>query len=81
MRAEYAPRALDALANAPAAVRRAFFKQLAFLLADMRHPSLRVKKYGAADDLWQARVNQEWRFYFLIVDDTYFITNVIPHPK
>jgi len=26
-------------------------------------------------------VNRSWRFYFLIRDDTYVITNVIPHPK
>ena len=30
---------------------------------------------------WQARVNRDWRFYFTIDDDTYIITNVIPHPK
>jgi mRNA interferase RelE/StbE len=81
MRAEYAPRALDALDQAPAAVRKAFFKQLTFLMADLRHPSLRAKKYSGVDNLWQARVNQEWRFYFRIIDDTYFITSIIPHPK
>ena len=28
-----------------------------------------------------ARVNRGWRFYFKIEDDTYFITELIPHPK
>jgi mRNA interferase RelE/StbE len=81
MRAKYAPIALEALEQAPTAVRKAFFKQLTFLMSDLRHPSLRAKKYSGVDDLWQARVNQEWRFYFRIIDDTYFITNIIPHPK
>lgn len=35
--------------------------------------------------LWQtlpqARVNKDWRFYFTIVNDTYRILKVIPHPK
>ena len=42
---------------------------------------LRAKKYDEANDRWQARVNRGWRFYFKIEDDTYFITELIPHPK
>jgi hypothetical protein len=34
-----------------------------------------------ANDLWQARVNRDWRFYFNIVNDTYIIRDIIPHPK
>jgi len=48
---------------------------------DLRHPSLRAKKYDEARDLWQARVNKAWRFYFVIQNDTYFIVDIIPHPK
>ncbi len=48
---------------------------------NLRHPSLRAKKYDEANDRWQARVNRGWRFYFKIEDDTYFITELIPHPK
>jgi mRNA interferase RelE/StbE len=51
-------------------------------LADnLSHPSLRAKKYDEAKDIWQARVNKDWRFYFKMQDDTCFITDVIPHPK
>jgi hypothetical protein len=81
VKVEYTPRSIDALDGLPAVVRRAFYKQLTFLVADMRHPSLRVKKYGGVEDLWQARINSAWRFYFQIVDDTYLITSIIPHPK
>lgn len=32
-------------------------------------------------DVWQARINQGWRFYFRIKGDTYHIVTIIRHPK
>ncbi len=81
MRIDYLPRAEKALADAPADVRKAFFKQVKFLAQDLRHPSLHAKKYDESKDRWQARVNKDWRFYFNIVGDTYVIRDIIPHPK
>ena len=46
-----------------------------------RHPSLRAKKYDEANDIWQARINQGWRFYFQIQDDIYVILTLIAHRK
>ena len=66
---------------APALVKKSFEKQAGLLLENLRHPSLRAKKYDEIGDLWQARVNRNWRFYFLIQDDTYIITGIVPHPK
>ena len=40
-----------------------------FLEQNLRHPSLRAKKYDESRGLWQARVSKDWRFYFLIQDD------------
>jgi len=68
-------------AKSPLQVQRAFDKQSALLLQNLRHPSLRAKKYDERRDLWQARVNQDWRFYFLIQNDAYLIVDIIPHPK
>ena len=48
---------------------------------NLQHPSLRAKKYDESEDLWQARVNDDWRFYFTIAGDTYTITNITAHPK
>ena len=81
MKVDYAPRALEALDESPVAVRRAFFKQVKLLRDNLRHPSLRAKKYNEAYGVWQGRVNRDWRFYFVIKDDTYIILDVIPHPK
>jgi mRNA-degrading endonuclease RelE of RelBE toxin-antitoxin system len=64
-----------------AGVRTAFKKQLGFLLANLRHPSLHAKKYDESRDVWQARVSRNWRFYFTVHGDAYVILAVIPHPK
>lgn len=58
-----------------------FDKQLAFLLSNLRHPSLRAKKYDEANDIWQARVDDDYRFYFQIDGNTYLLLSIIPHPK
>ena len=55
--------------KASKAIQRAFDKQLLLLLQDLHHLSLRAKKYDEANNLWQARVNRDWRFYFVIEDD------------
>jgi plasmid maintenance system killer protein len=81
MVARFTDKAADDYAAAPADVRKAFKKQLALLLANLRHPSLHAKKYSEAEDVWQARVNRSWRFYFAIQGDAYEIITIIPHPK
>ena len=81
MKIDYLPSALKALEEAPADVRKAFFKQVSFLAQDLRYSSLRAKKYDEAHDLWQARINKGWRFYFNIMDNTYVIRDIIRHPK
>jgi len=81
MKAEYKDAVGKSLDAAPPDVRKAFFKQLRFLEQNLHHPSLRAKKYDEANDIWQARVNDGWRFYFKIINDTYLILKVIRHPK
>ena len=65
----------------PIVVRKAFYKQAELLRRNLNHPSLHAKKYDEARDVWQARVNRSWRFYFAIRDDIYLILSVTPHPK
>jgi plasmid maintenance system killer protein len=81
MKVRYGGGVAEALSTAPAAVQKAFFKQMKFLKQNLHHPSLRVKKYDEATDRWQGRVNKDWRFYFKIEGDTYFTVELIPHPK
>jgi len=81
MRLLFAARFQQAFGDAPPLIQRAFEKQSRLLLQNLRHPSLRAKKYSEAEDKWQARVNQEWRFYFRIVDNAYIMTDIMRHPK
>jgi mRNA-degrading endonuclease RelE of RelBE toxin-antitoxin system len=68
-------------ADLPPNIRKAFAKQLRFLLRNLGHPSLHAKKYSESLDVWQGRVTRGWRFYFKIEGDEYVILSVIPHPK
>lgn len=81
MRLQYTQSALQTISELPLPLRKALYKQAAFLLQNLHHPSLHAKKYSEAEDTWQARVNRNWRFYFKIVGDTYIITDVMAHPK
>lgn len=81
MRVVLSNSSIESLRDAPPSVLRAFAKQLRFLVDNIQHPSLHAKKYDESRDLWQARVNRVWRFYFTITDDAYQIEKVIPHPK
>jgi mRNA interferase RelE/StbE len=68
-------------AKAPYQVQRAFDKQSLLLVQNLHHPSLRAKKYDESRGLWQARVNKDWRFYFLIRNDICHIVDIVLHPK
>jgi mRNA interferase RelE/StbE len=81
MRLSFTPRFQRQYKKTPGQVQRTFDKQSALLLQDLHHPSLRAKKYDEARDIWQARVNYAWRFYFKIVGDTYLLEEIKHHPK
>ncbi len=81
MRLDYTRTALRQLEDTPAAVRKTFYKQAGLLLQNIQHPSLHAKKYDESRNVWQARVNRNWRFYFTVERDVYVIMSVISHPK
>lgn len=81
MRAFYTQRFLEHYAKAPPTIQRAVDRRIALLVQNLRHPSLRAKKYDEVSDIWQARVNAGWRVYFTIEGDTYRFLTLLPHPK
>lgn len=81
MKAAFSERFIRQYSGLSAERKAKFDKQLGFLLTSLRHPSLRAKKYDEAQDIWQARVDDDYRFYFQIVGDTYRILFIRPHPK
>ena len=56
-------------------------KQIEHLSINPWHPSLRSKKFDATRNIWQARVDRRYRFYFQIETDHYILLSVTPHPK
>jgi mRNA-degrading endonuclease RelE of RelBE toxin-antitoxin system len=54
----YTERFQRSYSDAPATVQRQCDKQLALLAQDLRHPSVRAKKYDEARGIWQGRVNR-----------------------
>lgn len=81
MNLRFTERADKDYAKLPKPVRKAFAKQLGFLLENLTHRSIHAKKYSESEGVWQGRVNRSWRFYFLIDGDDYIILSIIPHPK
>jgi hypothetical protein len=60
--------------DAPEDIKRAFDKQLSNLLRDLRHPSIRAKKYDATR--WQGRVTRGGAFISASKEiPTYFSTS------
>jgi len=60
-------------------IQKVFDKQVRFLLTDIRHPSLRAKKYDETLGVWQARVTNNVRFYFRIDGDVYYLIDIEKH--
>lgn len=81
MKAILSQRTLRSLREAPEEIQKKFSKQLNHLLKNIRHPSLRAKKYDETKGIWQARADTRWRFYFLIHGDTYQLIDIMSHPK
>ena len=81
MRWKHTARSERSYIEASTEVQSAFDRRLQMLVSNLRHPSLRAKKYDEARDIWQARVNRDWRFYFKIEGDTYVLLDIVPHPK
>ena len=81
MEIELAPNAAKQYKKLPKSIKKKMDKQFTYLLENLRHPSLSVKKYGGSDDIWQGRVDKSWRFYFHIINPDYIIISIINHPK
>ena len=81
MRLDFTPHFPRSYNKAPVHIQHAFDKQSLLLLDNLRHPSLRAKKYDESRDLWQARVTGNWRFYYKILRDVYLLEEIKAHPK
>ena len=77
----FSERADKDYARLPPQVRKAYAKQLDYLLVNLRHPSLRAKKFDASNNLWQARVDRNGDSISKIEGDEDAIFAIVSHPK
>lgn len=66
-------------AELPESLQKKIKKQVRLLVENLRHPSLRAKKYHEADGTWQARIDRRYRFYFKIEHDGYILITIKRH--
>mgnify|MGYP001595370167 CR=1 FL=1 len=81
MKAFYSPYFKKRLSKLSLHIQNKFSRGAGYLLKDIRHPSLRAKKYDESEGVWQARVDDDFRFYFIIDHDTYIFLDIKSHPK
>lgn len=55
-------------------------KQLVTLLQSPKHPSLRVKKMKDKQ-IWEARIDYQYRITFIIQNDNLYILTLGPHDE
>ena len=56
-------------------------KQLSFLVKDPHHPSLRLKKIKGNDNIWEARITQNYRLTFQIDGDICLLRRIGKHDE
>ncbi len=66
-------------AQLPEEVKGRVDKQLALLLSNPRHPSLRLKKIRGTAEIWEARVTRGYRMTLEIAGDTFILRRVGAH--
>ncbi len=63
----------------PDSIKEPVDKQLALLLENPRHPSLRVKKIKGHPSIWEGRITKQYRFTFQIVEDLWLLRRIGTH--
>ncbi len=66
-------------ARLPGEIKDAVDKQLALLLSNPRHPSLRLKKIRGTEDIWEVRVTRSHRISLTMAGDTFILRRLGPH--
>ena len=81
MKIYYTPKFDDSFQKFSKKIKIKFYKQIQYLIKDIHYRSLRVKKYNRRQGIWQARVDSNIRFYFLIKDNNCYLLDIKKHPK
>lgn len=79
MKVFYTPQFRRSFRKFSPSIQQKFEKQIGYLLQDIRYPSLRAKRYDEERRIWQARVDDTIRFYFVVNDDMYILLDIARH--
>lgn len=63
----------------PAKVQTKFQKQIKLLIQDIRHPSVQAKKMQNTADIWEGRIDYQYRFTFKLIDETIMLRAIGTH--
>ncbi len=80
MQVKLGRKALRAYDKLPLQIKRKTLKQFEFMTKNIYHPSLRVKKMSSIN-CWEARIDYQYRFTFIIESQTILILSVGPHDE
>lgn len=70
---------LKQYAKLPLSIRRKVDRQVRALTTSFRHPSLHTKRIKGSQAIWEARVDYQHRFTFVIDKDRIILRTVGPH--
>ena len=80
MNIQFTKKAQKQFKKLPANLKEKTRKQFHFLLDNPDHPSLRLKKMGGLER-FEARIDRQYRFTFMIVENDIFILSIGPHDE
>lgn len=63
----------------PTKIQQKFQKQLRLLSRDLRHPSAQTKKMQNTVDIWEGRIDYQYRFTFKLIDETIILRAIGTH--
>jgi mRNA-degrading endonuclease RelE of RelBE toxin-antitoxin system len=63
----------------PAGIKNRTDKQLALLMTNPQHPSLRLKKVRGTDNIWEVRISRGYRVTLTIAGDTLVLRRIGIH--
>ena len=67
------------LKRLPPHIQRKFREQLQRLVEAPHHPSLKLKKMRGTDDIWEARVDYQYRLVFSYMPDGMLLHDIGTH--
>jgi len=72
-------RFLEDYRKLPAQVQKQTDRKLQYLVKNVGHPSLRVKRVRKYEEVYEGSINMEYRFLFLIMTEGYLLLRIGKH--